>query len=265
MTTWGIRFLGLRPGFAQAFLSRGFAALGRYRAIRLRPSFETPEASTFAKAMADMSSGSGVVGVTGVTGVLHPSGNNISRSLVFYLMVLLSMNDQGQRTRFENQMLPLMPEAYNLARWFMKNEPDARDAVQEAYLKAFRYFESFQGDSGRAWLLRIVRNVCYDALRAKQSEHNIISLDEEAAAEVPDSKPGPNVLAIQNSTKLRIREALEALPLEFKTVIILREFDGFSYKEISDIVGVPIGTVMSRLSRARQQLAILLQKERENE
>ena len=168
------------------------------------------------------------------------------------------MMDQDQRKRFENQMLPLTPEAYNLARWFMKNEPDARDAVQEASLKAFRYFESFQGDSGRAWLLRIVRNVCYDAFRAKESEHNIISLDEETAAEVPDSKPGPNVLAVQNSTKLQIREALEALPLEFKTVLILREFDGLSYKEISDIAGVPMGTVMSRLGRGRQQLAALL-------
>ena len=175
------------------------------------------------------------------------------------------MNDQGQRTRFENQMLPLMPEAYNLARWFMKNEPDARDAVQEAYLKAFRYFESFQGDSGRAWLLRIVRNVCYDALRARDSQHNIVSLDEETADEVPDSKPSPNALAIQNSTKLRIQEAVDALPLQFKTVIILREFDGFSYKEISEIAGVPVGTVMSRLSRARQQLAILLQEEGKNE
>ena len=175
------------------------------------------------------------------------------------------MNDQGRRTRFENQMLPFMSEAYNLARWMMKNEPDARDAVQDAYLKAFRYFESFHGDSGRAWLLRIVRNVCYDALRARDSQRNVISLDEEAAAEVPDSKPGPNVLAIQNSTKLRVREALEALPLEFKTVIILREFDGFSYKEISEIMGVPVGTVMSRLSRARQQLATLLQKEGEDE
>jgi RNA polymerase sigma factor (sigma-70 family) len=126
------------------------------------------------------------------------------------------MMDQDQRTRFENQMLPLMPEAYNLARWFMKNEPDARDAVQEAYLKAFRYFESFQGDSGRAWLLRIVRNVCYDAFRAKESEHNIISLDEETGAEVPDTKLGPNVLAVQNSTTLRIREALEALPFRIQ-------------------------------------------------
>ena len=174
------------------------------------------------------------------------------------------MNDQGQRTRFENQMLPLMPEAYNLARWFMKNEPDARDVVQDAYLKAFRYFESFHGDSGRAWLLRIVRNVCYDALRARDSQHNIVSLDEETADEVPDSKPSPNALAIQNSTKLRIQEAVDALPLQFKTVIILREFDGFSYKEISEIAGVPVGTVMSRLSRARQQLAILLQEEGEN-
>jgi RNA polymerase sigma factor (sigma-70 family) len=174
------------------------------------------------------------------------------------------MNEQSRRIHFENQMLPLMPEAYNLARWIMKNEPDARDVVQDAYVKAFRYFESFHGDSGRAWLLRIVRNVCYDALRVRDSQRNIVSLDEETVAEVPDSKPGPNVLAIQNSTKLRIREALEALPLEFKTVIILREFDGLSYKEISDIAGVPVGTVMSRLSRARRQLAALLQEGGEN-
>ena len=175
------------------------------------------------------------------------------------------MNDQGRRIHFENQMLPLMSEAYNLARWMMKNEPDARDVVQDAYSKAFRYFGSFHGDSGRAWLLHIVRNVCYDALRARDSQRNIVSLDEETAAEVPDSKPAPNVLAIQNSTKLRIREALEALPLEFKTVIILREFDGCSYKEISDIAGVPVGTVMPRLARARRQLAALLQEEGENE
>jgi RNA polymerase sigma factor (sigma-70 family) len=175
------------------------------------------------------------------------------------------MNDQCRRIRFENQMLPLMPEAYNLARWLMKNEPDARDAVQDAYLKAFRYFESFHGDSGRAWLLRIVRNVCYDAFRARDSQLNTISLDDELVAEVPDSKPGPTVVAIQNSTKLRIREALEALPIEFKIVIVLREFDGFSYKEISDVVGVPVGTVMSRLSRARQRLAVMLQEEGWNE
>src|SRR6266853_5574101 len=103
------------------------------------------------------------------------------------------MNDQSRRIRFENQMLPLMSEAYNLARWFMKKEPDARDAVQDAYLKAFRYFESFHGDSGRAWLLRIVRNVCYDAFRARDSQLNIVSLDDELVAEVPDSNPGPTV------------------------------------------------------------------------
>src|ERR1700747_36146 len=175
------------------------------------------------------------------------------------------MNDQSRRIRFENQMLPLMSEAYNLARWMMKKETDARDAVQDAYLKAFRYFESFHGDSGRAWLLRIVRNVCYDALRARDSHRNIISIDEEMVAAAADPKPAPNVIAIREATKLRVREAIEALPLEFRTVIILRELEGFSYKEISGIVGVPIGTVMSRLSRARQQLATLLQEEGENE
>src|SRR5258707_5228793 len=164
------------------------------------------------------------------------------------------MNDQGRSIRFENQMLPLMSEAYSLARWLMKNEPDARDAVQDAYLKAFRYFESFHGDSGRAWLLRIVRNVCYDGLRARDSQRSIISLEEETGAEVPDSKPSPNVLAIQNSTKLRIREALEALPLQFKTVLILRAFDASSYNQISHIPGVPVRTLISPLSRARPPL-----------
>ena len=162
-------------------------------------------------------------------------------------------------------MLPFMSEGYNLARWIMKDESDARDATQDAYVKAFRYFESFHGDSGRAWLLRIVRNVCYDALRARDSHRNIISIDEEMVAAAADPKPAPNVIAIREATQLRVREAIEALPLEFRTVIILRELEGFSYKEISGIVGVPIGTVMSRLSRARQQLATLLQEEGENE
>src|ERR1700746_847228 len=115
-------------------------------------------------------------------------------------------------------MLPFMSEAYNLDRWILKDESNARDPTQDAYVKAFRYFGSFHGDSGRAWLLRIVRNVCYDALRARDSQRNIVSLDEEMAAEVPDSKPAPNVLAIQNSTKLRVREALEATPFELQTL-----------------------------------------------
>jgi RNA polymerase sigma factor (sigma-70 family) len=175
------------------------------------------------------------------------------------------MNDRSRSARFESQMLPFMSEAYNLARWIMKDESDARDATQDAYLRAFRYFESFHGDSGRAWLLRIVRNVCYDALRARDLNCNIISIDEGMVAAAADPKPAPNVIAIREATKLRVREAIEALPLEFRTVIILRELEGFSYKEISGIVGVPIGTVMSRLSRARQQLATLLQEEGENE
>src|SRR5258708_37610629 len=104
------------------------------------------------------------------------------------------MNDQGRRKHFENQMLPLMPEVYNLARWMMKNEPDTRDVVQDAYLKAFRYFESFHGDSGRAQLLRTVRNGCYDALRARDSQRNSVLLDQETAAEVPDSQPSANGL-----------------------------------------------------------------------
>jgi RNA polymerase sigma factor (sigma-70 family) len=158
-------------------------------------------------------------------------------------------------------MLPFMSEGYNLARWIMKDESDARDATQDAYVKASRYFESFHGDSGRAWLLRIVRNVCYDALRARDSHRNIMSLDKEMVAAAADPKPAPNVIVIREATQLRVRAALEALPLEFRTVIILRELDGFSYKEISGIVGVPIGTVMSRLSRARQQIATLLQEE----
>lgn len=188
----------------------------------------------------------------------------VKRTFISADAIQPGINDRSRSARFESQMLPFMSEAYNLARWIMKNESDARDATQDAYVKAFRYFESFHGDSGRAWLLRIVRNVCYDALRARDSHRNIIPIDDEMVAEVADPKPAPNVIAIREATRLRVREALEALPLEFRTVIILRELDGFSYKEISGIVGVPIGTVMSRLSRARQQLAILLQEEGQN-
>jgi RNA polymerase sigma factor (sigma-70 family) len=118
---------------------------------------------------------------------------------------------------------------------------------------------------GRAWFLRIMGNVGYGALRARHLQCNLLSLDEQPGTAVPDSKPGSNVSSIQNATKLRVREALEALPFELRTVIILREFERFSYKEISGIVGVPVSRVMSRLARARQRLVTLLQNKGENE
>src|SRR6201982_3560411 len=111
------------------------------------------------------------------------------------------INDRSRSARFESQMLPFMSEAYNLAHWIMKDESDARDATQDAYVKAFRYFESFHGDSGRAWLLRIVRNVCYDALRARDSHRNIISIDEEMVAAAADTKTEANVIWIRRATK----------------------------------------------------------------
>src|SRR5271157_5434970 len=151
------------------------------------------------------------------------------------------MNDEQTRTRFETLLLPLMSDAYNLARWLMKNQEDAEDMVQESYLRAFRFFGSFhEGTNCRAWFLRVVRNTCYTALGSRDVK------DKKATVEA-------------------VREAIAALPVDFREVVVLRELQGLSYKEISDVSGVPLGTVMSRLARARHQLYLILSDRKQRE
>jgi RNA polymerase sigma-70 factor (ECF subfamily) len=167
-------------------------------------------------------------------------------------------------SRFEQVVLPHLNAAYNLARWLTRNEHDAEDAVQEAYLRALRFFDGFHGGDGRAWLLAIVRNTCYDWLRRHRPAEAHASFDEDVHGAVDPSQT-PEDLVLERADRLRLREALEALPLAWREVLILREFEELSYKEIADVAGIKMGTVMSRLARARarlqQQLALDLKKE----
>ena len=174
------------------------------------------------------------------------------------------MNDEHTRARFETLMLPLMNDAYNLARWLMKNQEDAEDMVQESYLRAFRFFASFQGTNCRGWLLRIVRNTCYTALGARKLRDKEVPLEEEAD-EAEDPLPLPPVSLDKKATVEAVREAIEALPADFREAVVLRELEGLSYKEISEVTEVPIGTVMSRLARGRQQLYLMLLERKEHD
>jgi RNA polymerase sigma factor (sigma-70 family) len=168
------------------------------------------------------------------------------------------MNDEQNRARFESLLLPLMSDAYNLARWLMKNQEDAEDMVQESHLRAFRFFASFhQGTNCRAWFLRIVRNACYTALGTRDLKQKQVPLDSEAD-EIEDTSPLPPVSLAKKATVEAVREAIAALPVDFREAVVLRELEGLSYKEISEVSGVPLGTVMSRLARARHQLYLLL-------
>lgn len=165
---------------------------------------------------------------------------------------------------FDQVVLPHMDAAYNLARWLTRNGHDAEDVVQEAFLRALRFFSGFHGGNARAWLLAIVRNASYDWLRRHRPSEVSDPFDEEVHSAV-DQGPTPEDLLIEQADRLRLREALETLPLAWREVLILRELEGLSYKEIADVAGIKMGTVMSRLARARaglqQQLAIDLKRE----
>jgi RNA polymerase sigma-70 factor (ECF subfamily) len=177
----------------------------------------------------------------------------------------MAMNEEHIRERFELLLLPLMNDAYNLARWLMRNPHDAEEMVQEAYLRAFKFFSGFrEGTNPRAWLLRIVRNTCYTALASYERRMQEVPLEEEASR-IPDSSPFPSAVLSRKATMEAVRAAIDTLDPDFREAIVLRELEGLSYKEISEITDVPIGTVMSRLSRARDQLAILLLEQRKKD
>jgi RNA polymerase sigma-70 factor (ECF subfamily) len=167
------------------------------------------------------------------------------------------MLEHGYTPNFEQAVLPHLDAAYNLARWLMRNEQDAQDAVQEAYLRAFRFFPGFRGGDARAWLMKIVRNTCYTCLHANRPNQDATEFDETLLA--PDSQaPNPEQVALQNDSDISVRKAVEGLPANFREVLILREIEGMSYKEIAEITGMPTGTVMSSLSRARGRLRLAL-------
>ena len=159
---------------------------------------------------------------------------------------------------FERVVLPYLDDAYTLARYLLRDEHDAQDIVQEAALRAFRYFDGYSGGDARAWLLAIVRNCVLDWRRRHRSDEQLVPFAEAVGVSI-GTPAEADAAAIESSERERVQRAIDALPVEFREVIVLREVQELSYREIGDVLGVPIGTVMSRLARARRRLAALLQ------
>ncbi len=154
---------------------------------------------------------------------------------------------------FEETMLPHMDAAHNLAKWLLRNEEDAQDVVQEAYLRAFKSFSGFHGSNGRAWLLTIVRNTSYTLLKKNRAVDLTTTFDEEIHTAGHEPVSPATILEHSENAEL-IKEAMDELPVEFREILTLRHQEGLSYKEIADIMQIPPGTVMSRLARARGKL-----------
>jgi RNA polymerase sigma-70 factor (ECF subfamily) len=168
------------------------------------------------------------------------------------------------RIEFERVMLPHLGAAYSLARWLLRHPHDAEDAVQDAMLRAYRAFPGYNGGQSRAWLLAIVRNTCLTAIEQRKAERKVVMLAEAASGPdrlretVADMMPLPDDTVISQEERRLVLTAIAGLPRPFREVLIMREFHDLSYREIADVVGAPIGTVMSRLSRAREKLAVEL-------
>jgi RNA polymerase sigma factor (sigma-70 family) len=163
------------------------------------------------------------------------------------------MLEENNLPNFEQAVLPHLDAAYNLARWLTRNQQDAQDAVQEASLRAFRFFSTFRGGDARAWFMKIVRNACYTLLHENRSLQHAAEFDENVFSPDPHI-PNPEETVINDDSGALLRKALEKLAPNFREVLILRELEGMSYREIADITGMPAGTVMSSLSRARRHL-----------
>jgi RNA polymerase sigma-70 factor (ECF subfamily) len=171
------------------------------------------------------------------------------------------VENQVRHGNFEQVMLPHLDAAHNLARWLVRDPSIAEDVVQDAYERAYKYFAAFRGGSGRAWLLRIVRNAAYSTLKARPRGMEVsLSTGTRAADEdgvdmdMPDPSPGPEATLAQRQDLAALDAALNALPVAWRECLILREVEALSYKEMARIMDIPIGTVMSRLARARQAL-----------
>jgi RNA polymerase sigma-70 factor (ECF subfamily) len=163
------------------------------------------------------------------------------------------MLEHNDLPNFEQAALPHLDAAYNLARWLTRNEQDAQDVVQEAYLRAFRFFPAYRGGDAHSWIMKIVRNTCYTWLGENRPLQDAAEFDENVF--LPDSREAnPEEAVLQNDSGTLVRKALEKLPANYREVLVLRELDGMSYKEIAEITGMAAGTVMSSLSRARDRL-----------
>jgi RNA polymerase sigma factor (sigma-70 family) len=178
----------------------------------------------------------------------------------------MAVTEATKARRFGEMALPHLNAAYNLARWLTRSDQDAQDIVQEAYLRAFKFFDGFHGEDARAWLLAIVRNTIYTWLQQNRNHvhnaffddefHDLNEADSATLCDQPDNNPA--AILARNDDKCLLDRALAQLPVEFREVLVLRELEDLSYKEISQIAGIPIGTVMSRLARGRRLLQACL-------
>jgi len=178
------------------------------------------------------------------------------RNVVKFNVFKGSEQDHAQKAElasFEDVMLPHLDAAHNLAKWLLRNEEDAKDVVQEAYLRAFKSFGGFHGSNGRAWLLTIVRNTSYTLLKKNRAVDLTTTFDEEIHA-AGDESASPAIMVERAEEAELITKAMDELPAEFREILVLRHQEGLSYKEIADIAQIPPGTVMSRLARARAKL-----------
>jgi RNA polymerase sigma-70 factor, ECF subfamily len=173
------------------------------------------------------------------------------------------VNGDGRKARlqekdalknFERLMLPHLDAAHNLARWLTRNETDAEDVVQEAFLRAFKFFATFRGSDSRRWLLAVVRNTCFTWLRQNRAGELLQAGDGDEVELIEGHEDDPEEALAQSDEREQLRRAIEELPAEFREVIVLRELEGMSYREIASVASVPVGTVMSRLARARRRL-----------
>jgi len=178
------------------------------------------------------------------------------------------VTEQTRTERFQQVALPHLNAAYNLARWLTRNDHDAEDIVQEAYLRAFKFFDGFHGEDARAWLLAVVRNTTYTWLQQRR-EHSLDTPFEEDLHSPDESRSvdalgqlnsDPESILAQRDDRRLLNRALEQLPVEFREVLVLRELEDLSYKEIASIASIPIGTVMSRLARGRKLLGECLRR-----
>jgi RNA polymerase sigma-70 factor (ECF subfamily) len=171
------------------------------------------------------------------------------------------LTSQEKLFRFEEQISPHLRSAYNLAKWLTRNHEDAEDVVQEAFLRAFSGLENLRSGDAKAWLLTIVRNTGLTWMKRNRYAAAMIDLEQQVGGPSEPS-PGPEEMLLISFDREQVRKALEQLPYEFREAIVLRELEGLSYKEIATAVGVPLGTVMSRLSRGREWLRRLLSSPR---